>query len=49
MNRTARRAADSDRQQQLEAAAAALQTDYAVDEELTAFTILDGQDFRASR
>jgi len=38
----------SEQTQRLAAAAAALRDDYAGGEELTAFTALDGEDFRAS-
>jgi hypothetical protein len=38
----------SGQRQQLAAAAAALRDDYTVGGELTAFTALDGEDFRAS-
>jgi hypothetical protein len=40
--------ARSGHRQQLAAAAAALRDDYAAGGELTAFTALDGEDFRAS-
>jgi hypothetical protein len=39
--------AQMDREKQLAAAAEALLTDYETDDELTAFTALDGEDFHA--
>jgi len=40
-------AADADKKRQLAAAAAALRSDYVGNDELTAFTALDGEDFYA--
>jgi hypothetical protein len=42
-----RLSARAEKKKQLAAAAEALRQDYATDEELTAFTALDGEDFHA--